>query len=133
MPTPAKEEIWTVAELFDSDKGQEVIGIVSAERDRLGRGTAAATAWEYILADQAVKSISEYFVNLSYSELQTDSWANTYLDPEEIERASAQDIAGTILDWLKTEDAEDLLSKDDTELLLARRGMLGDYVEDMYA
>ena len=132
MPTPAKEEIRTVAELFDSDKGQETIEIVSAERNRLGRAPSAATAWEYILADQAVKSISEYFANLSYSEFQTDSWANTRLDPE-IEQASAEDIAGAILDWLKTEDAEDLLSKDDTELLLARRGMIGDYVEDMYA
>lgn len=121
----------TVAEFFDTPKGQEVVRLVASKLNALGRQTAAYAAWDYIYAERALASIDEYFVNLSLSEMESDSWANTVLSPE-IFDATPEEIAAGIEEWMHSGEASDILSGDDDTILLARRAMLRKYIKNMW-
>jgi hypothetical protein len=115
----------TVREYHDSKKGQEMIGMLAQHVVDLGEKKCWSSAWDYLLAYQALSSLSEYFSDCE-DFLAGDSWANTPLLAKILE-VEPKEVYDEIMEWIDSDDATNILGNDDDAILTERRAMFGKF------
>ena len=124
----------TVKEFFtEHPAGKKVIHLLAKKVEKFGKQRCEESAWTYLLLSQALNAIGEYFsVGSDMSFFDGDSWANTLLN-KDILKAKPSEVVDEIMNWaLSDDEAPDIFSTDDDTVLVARRCILGDFVEDRY-